>query len=62
MQRIERVMRVASRTKPVRVTPKVHLINFIKDGDHGLLNDFVLQRRNAQWTLPSIALGNINST
>ena len=62
MQRIERVMRVASRTKPVRVTPKVHLINFIKDGDHGLLNDFVLQRRNAQWTLPSIALRNINST
>jgi len=38
------------------------VINLVEDRHHGLLNDFVLQRRDAQWTLPSISLRNKDSS
>ena len=36
MQRIERLMRVASRTKPIRVTPKVHLVAVHRPSEYKL--------------------------
>src|ERR1700676_3682968 len=54
-------MRTLSRTKTVREALEVHLINLIEDGHHSLLNNFVLQRRDSQRTLPSVGLQNIDS-
>jgi hypothetical protein len=52
-------MRTAPRTKPVAEAPKVHLVYLIQDGHHGLLNDLVLQCRDADRTLPSVPLRDI---
>ena len=40
---------------------EVHLINLIEDGHHAMLNNLVLQGRDAFWTLPSINLPYIDS-
>src|ERR1019366_4542934 len=61
-QRIQRLMRAAPRPEPVRKASKVHLINFIENGHHGLLDELVLQRRDAQRTLSSIGLRYIDSS
>ena len=42
------------RSRPIREAPKVHLIYLIEDGDHGLLNDLVLQGRDAQRPLSTV--------
>ena len=42
IQRIQRHMRVSSRTEPVGKVSKVFLVDLIEDRDHSLLNDFVL--------------------
>jgi len=47
IERIERLMRVTSWPKPIRKAPEVRLIDFIEHGHHGLLNNLVLQRRDA---------------
>jgi hypothetical protein len=49
-------MRAATGTEPIREALEVDLINLVEDRHHGLLNDFVLQRRDAQRTLPSVSL------
>jgi hypothetical protein len=41
-QRIQRLMRTATRTKPIGKAFEVDLINLIEDRHHSLLNDFVL--------------------
>src|ERR1035441_201910 len=55
-------MRTAPWPKPVREAPKVHLINLIEDRDHRLLDDFVLQRSDAQRTLPPVGFRYIHSS
>jgi len=61
-QRIQRLVRAAPRPKPVRKALEVHLINLIENGHHGLLNDFVRQRRDAQRALPPVGLRYIDSS
>jgi len=61
-QRIQRLMLAAPRTKPIREAEKVFLINLAEDGDHGLLDNFVLQRRNPEWALPPIFFLDIHSS
>src|SRR5713226_9344769 len=61
-QRVQRLMRAATGTEPVRKALEVDLVNLVEDRHHGLLNDFVLQRRDAQWTLPPISLRNKDSS
>jgi hypothetical protein len=39
-QRVQRLVRVATGTKPIREAFEVHLRNLIEDGHHGLLGDF----------------------
>src|SRR5664279_3148752 len=53
-QCIQRIMLAALRTKAIREAEKVFLVNLIEDGDHGLLDDLVLQCRDPQRTFPSI--------
>src|ERR1039457_759835 len=54
-------MRATPRPEAVRMTFEVHLIDFVEDGHHGLLNNFVLQRRDTQRTLPPVSLLYIES-
>src|SRR5260370_19219601 len=49
-------MRAATGTEPVRKAFEVDLVYLIEDRHHGLLNNFVLQRRDAQRTLPTVGL------
>src|SRR6266478_6081981 len=53
-QRIQRLMLAAPRSKTVREAEKVLLIDLIEDGGHGVLDDFVFQGRDPQWSFPSI--------
>src|ERR1700726_4362362 len=53
-QRIQRLMLAAPRAKPIGKAEKVFLVNLVEDGDHGLLDGFVLHSRNPQRTLSSI--------
>ena len=62
IQRIQRLMRTPPRAKPVAEPPKVHLIYFIENGHHSLLDDLILQRCNANRTLPSVGLRDIDSS
>src|ERR1039457_6301868 len=61
-QRVQRLMRAATGPEPVREAFEVDLIDMIEDRHHGLLNDFVLQCRDAQWTSLPIGLRNIDSS
>ena len=61
-QRIQRLVRAAPGPKPIREASEVHLIDLIENGHHSLLNDFVLQRCDAQRTLPPIGLRYVDSS
>jgi hypothetical protein len=54
-------MGTAARTKTIREALEVDLIYLIEDRHHGLLDDLVLQRRDAQWALPPVGLRYIDS-
>jgi hypothetical protein len=43
-QRVQRLVRAASGTEPVRESLEVHLINLVENGHHSLLYDLVFQR------------------
>src|SRR5271157_3296628 len=60
-QRVQRLMRAATRPEPVREAFEVDLIYLVEDRHHSLLNDFVLQRCDAQRTLPPVSLRNKDS-
>ena len=61
-QCVKRLMRAAPRTEPVGEALEVDLINLVEDRHHGLLNNFVLQRRDAQRALPPVGLRYIDSS
>src|ERR1051325_8925714 len=60
-QRIQRLMLAASRPGALRESPKVLLINLAENSDYGLLNDLVLQGRNAQRPLATVGFRNVYS-
>src|SRR3954454_2165055 len=53
-------MLATPRSEPVRETPKVLLIDLLKNGSHRLLNDFVLQGGHPERALPPIGLRNVH--
>ena len=61
-QRVQRLMRAATGTKPIREAFEVDLVDLVENRHHGLLNDFVLQCRDAQRTLLPVSLRNIDSS
>src|ERR1700688_865619 len=60
-QRVQRLMRATTGTKPVREAFEVDLIYLVEDRHHSLLNYFVLQRCDAQRTLPPVSFRNKDS-
>src|SRR5229473_1464657 len=61
-QRVQRLMRAATGAEPVREALEVDLIYLVENRHRSLLDDFVLQRRDAQRTLPSVSLRNKDSS
>ena len=61
-QRVQRLVRASTGTEPIRESLEVHLINLIENGHHGLLYDFVFQRRNAQRAFPPVSLRYVDSS
>src|SRR5580698_4165342 len=62
VQRVQRLMGAASRTKSVRKAAKVHLVYLVEDGYHRLLDNLVFQRSDAQRPLPAISLRYVHSS
>src|SRR5258708_19436167 len=60
-QRVQRLMRAATGTKPVREAFEVDLIYLVEDRHHSLLNNFVVQSRDAHRTFPPLTFRNKNS-
>src|SRR5271157_6434728 len=61
-QRVQRLVRAATGPEPVREAFEVDLVDLVEDRHHRLLNDFVLQRCDAQRTLPPVSLRNKDSS
>jgi hypothetical protein len=51
-----------TRPEAIAETDKVLLVDALKDPENGLLDDFVFQRGNPQWALPTIGLGHPGAT
>ena len=56
-QRIECVVTTPTRSKAIAETEKVLLVDALEHPEHRLLDDLVLQRRDAQRSLPTVGLG-----
>ena len=61
-QRIERIVLAATSPKAVAETEKILLIDALQDPKHRLLDNFVLKRSDAQRSLPTVRLGDPDST
>jgi site-specific DNA recombinase len=62
IQCIQRLMRITPRPEPIRKAFEVHLVNLVEDGHHSLLNNLVLQTRDAQRALLPVGLRYIDSS
>ncbi len=60
-ERIQGVMRAASRPEPVGEPPEILLVDLDEDRDHRLLDDLVFQRGDRSWTLPPLGRRDIDS-
>jgi hypothetical protein len=58
-ERIQRVMRAASRPKPIGETSEIHLVDGVQNLDDGPLGDLVFQRGDAERPLPPVRLRDI---
>src|SRR5256712_797391 len=61
-QRIQRLMLAAPRAKPIRKVEKILFVDLVEDGNHGLLDKFVFDSRDREWTLPSICFLYVHSS
>jgi|ERR1035438_7974421 hypothetical protein len=55
-------MLAAPRAKTVREAEKIFLVDLVEDGNHGLLDKFVFESRDREWTLPSICFLYVHSS
>jgi hypothetical protein len=53
-------MRTAPRPEPVGETPKILLVDLLEDGHHRLLDNLIFQGGDAQRTLSSISLRDVD--
>src|ERR1700676_3690421 len=60
-QRIQRLVRAATGTEPVRESFEVHLVDLVENGHHGLLYELVFQRRDTQRALSPVGLRYVDS-
>ena len=55
-------MRAAPWSEPVGEAPEIHLVDGVEHFDDGPLNDLVLQRGDAERSLPPVCLRDVNPT
>jgi hypothetical protein len=55
VERIQRIVLAPPWPKTIRKAQKILFPNLVEDCPYRVLDDFVLQRRDSQWSLPSIA-------
>jgi len=58
-ERIQRMMRITPRPKPIGEAQKVHLVDGVEHLDDGPLDDLVLQRGDAERPLPPVRLRDV---
>src|SRR5439155_768954 len=61
VERIQRIVRAAPWSEPVREAEEVSLIDRVQHLDRRALDDLVFQRGNAQRPLPPVGLGDVRS-
>jgi len=59
-ERIQRIVRAASRPEPVRDSEEVFLVDRVQQRDHRPLDDLVLQGRNRERALPAVRFGYVD--
>ncbi len=55
-ERVERIVGATAGSEPVREPEEVFLVDRVQHLDHRALDDLVLQRGDAEWTLPPVGL------
>jgi hypothetical protein len=55
VERIQRIVLASPWPESIRKTQKVLFPDLVEDGPYRVLYNFVFQRRDSQWSLPSIA-------
>lgn len=55
-------MRAAARPKPVREAEEVNFVDGTEDLGHRTLNNFIFERRDTEWPLATVSLGDIYSS
>src|SRR5436305_15352264 len=59
-ERIQRIVRAASRPEPVRDSEEVFLVDRVQQRDHRPLDNLVLQGRDRERALPAVRLGYVD--
>ena len=60
-ERIQRIVRAASRPESVRVSEEIFLVDRVQQRDHRPLDDLVLQGRDRERALSAVRLGYVHS-
>ena len=59
-ERVQRIVRAASRPEPIRDSEKVFLVDRVQQRDHRSLDNLVLQGGDRERALPAIRLGDVH--
>jgi hypothetical protein len=60
-ERIERLVGTPTRPEPVGEPLEVPVVDLVEDDHHSVLDELVLQRRDAQRPLPPVGLRDVDS-
>jgi len=62
IQRVQRIVLAPPWSESIRESQKVLFPDLVENRPYRVLDDFILQRRDSQWSLPSIAFRDIDSS
>jgi hypothetical protein len=62
VERVQRIVLASPWSEAIRKAQKVLFPNLVENRPYRVLDDFVLQRRDSQWSLPSIAFRDPDSS
>jgi hypothetical protein len=62
VERVQRIVLASPWSEPIRKAQEILFPNLVENCPYRVLDDFVLQRRDSQWSLPSIAFRDPDSS
>src|SRR5215469_8101607 len=62
VERVQRIVLASPWSEPIRKAQEILFPNLVENPPYRVLDDFVLQRRDSQWSLPSIAFRDPDSS